>query len=346
MRAIPGVVVVKESHHYSLPLITIFTVPIAPQYHLVRVSAIDLSDNRYTLNPFASQEPNDELAKSIHSVGMLHPPLLLEIQKKRFIVLSGRKRVPIAARHIDTPLTALIIPYQKNSVKQELLIFTILLQHQLTSSSLSAIEQATFFKKTLACIPAEKVITLLPMLGYKPKPHIPPQLISLLDLDLSTQHGIHRGTLSLRAGKKLAQFSHEDQQALVALIEELQLGGSKQQQFIDAVNELTKRLRLNAEELLKRWREQEKRKDNQTNAPQKATSLLNWLRQECRPSLAAEKKNFIAFQRELNLPKGVRLNHTLSFENDQVSLSINFNSKKQLWEKWQEIKSLIEEQDL
>ena len=136
-----------------------------PQYRQVMASAIDLSDDRYTLDPFASPEPNEQLAESIHCFGMLQPSLLLEIRKNKFIVLSGKKRVQVAARHLDNPVTALVIPYQQNSDKQELLIFTILLQHQLVSSSLSVIEQATFFKKALACLPSETVITLLPMLG-------------------------------------------------------------------------------------------------------------------------------------------------------------------------------------
>ncbi|MCK5516716.1 MAG: hypothetical protein KAI39_07575, partial [Desulfobulbaceae bacterium] len=246
------------------------------QYRQISVSTIDLTDNRYALNPFFGAEP-EALAESIRVLGMLHPPLLLEIDSNSFIVLSGKKRVQIAAQQVGVPLTALVIQNQEKNTGQQLLIFTTLLQHQLIGSSLSIIEQAIFFKKSLECLTAEEVNSLLPLLGYKPKPHIPHQLIALLNLGLSVQQGLHEGFLSQRAGKKLALFTHSDQQTLVALIKELQLGGSKQQQLIDSVLELTKRLHIKAEQLLNRWRDQEKNKNSRSNKPQQAASLLNWL---------------------------------------------------------------------
>ena len=96
------------------------------------------------------------------------------------------------------------------------------------------------------------------MMGYKEKLHIPRDLISLLELHPTAQLGLHKGVLSLRAGKKLLLFPSEDQRVLFELINELQLGGSKQQKLIDLILELTKRLQISAYELLKSWQERKR----------------------------------------------------------------------------------------
>lgn len=308
------------------------------QYRRVTVSEIDLSDNRYTLHPFPAIEPDERLRTNICTFGILHPPLLLEQNNNSFIVLSGRKRIQIAAEYRNSPITALVI--DRSHIDQQQVIFSTLLQHQLIGSSLSIIEQAIFFNKAQACLPAEDLLQFLPMMGYKTKSHIPGELVSLLELDPTVQLGLHRGVLSPRAGKKLLLFASADQQVLAELINELKLGGSKQQKLIDFVLELTKRLQISAGDLLNNW--QEKEKDKQHNGPQKAVSLLSWLQRKCSPRSVAEEENFTRFCQQLQLPPGVRLEHTPSFEDEQVTLKVDFSSREQLKRKWSQIKSMLQ----
>jgi len=309
------------------------------QYRQVPLSDIDLADSRYTLNPFSATDPDEQLAASIRALGVLHPPLLLELAADRFIVLSGRKRIRIAADDgLATSITALVI--NRAQADQPGLIFTTLLSHQLIGSSLSIIEQAIFFKKAMTLLPAEEIITFLPLLGYKKKLHIPSELISLLTLDPTAQRALHNGVLSSQSGKKLLQFSPADQQALTELICALQLGGSKQQKLINFVLELTKRLQISGRELLDRW--QEKEKDKQHNGPQRAASLLSWLQRKCSPRSVAEEEGFRKFCGQLRLPAGVRLSHTLSFEDEQVTLQVDFKSRRELEKIWPQIKSLLQ----
>lgn len=307
------------------------------QYRQVKIEDIDLSDTRYALNPFPPARPDTQLSKSIGTVGILHPPLLLELDTNNYIVLSGRKRIQAAAKEVGSPITANVINCRY--VDQPQVILSTLLQHKLIGSPLGIIEQATFFQKAMACLPTEEIIRFLPIMGYKEKSHIPRELISLLDLNPTAQLGLHRGILSQRAGKKLLLFPSEDQRVLAELINELQLGGSKQQKLIDLVLELTKRSQISTDELLKSWQEREK--DKQHNGPQKAASLLSWLQRKCSPRSVAEEDNFKKFSRQLELPAGVRISHTLSFEDERVTLSVEFSSKKVLEKQWPQIRSLL-----
>ncbi len=306
------------------------------------VKDIDLADTRYSLSQFSPAYPDIQLREHIKAFGILHPPLLLEQPTDHYIILSGRKRIQIVAEQGSSPLMALVIPCRYANQPQ--VIFSTLLQHKLVTSPLGSIEQAVFFQKAMACLPAEQVMEFLPAMGYRKKKHIPAALISLLELHPTAQSGLHREVLSLRAGKKLLQLLPEDQQILTELIEELQLGGSKQQKLIDLVFELTKRTRIRGQDLLKQW--QEKEKDKQHNGPQKAASLLNWLQEKCSPRSVAAAEKFKKFSRQLGLPLGVQLSHTLSFEDERVTLNIEFRSKKNLEKQWPQIQNFLANLDL
>jgi hypothetical protein len=309
------------------------------QYRLITVSNIDLSDNRYTLNPLPATGSVEALRADISTYGLLHPPLLLEQNDNKFIVLSGRKRVQIAAENSNISITALVID-QCNSDQQQL-IFSTLLKHQLIGAPLSIIEQAVFFKKAMACLPKKNVLEFLPLMGYKSKPYIPDELICLLELAPAARQGLHSGAISLRTGKKLLLFPLADQQKLAGLINELQLGGSKQQKLVEQTFELSKRQRISAEKILNNWLKE--KKDKQHNGPQKAASLLKWLQLQCSPRSAAAEDDFAKYRRQLHLPAGVRLDHTLSFEDAQVTLSINFRSKEQLAKQWLQLRTLLQD---
>ncbi len=225
-----------------------------PCYSQVRLQDINLADRKYTLNPFP-QAPEKGLPQSISDFGMLHPPLLLKKQDKTFIILSGKRRIEASLQTYHSNgsnnskecqkdkesfhLTALIISLNEDKPENQLYLFTALLQHQLLGKSLTVIEQAVFLQKARAVLKEQEILALLPMLGLKAKPHIPGELISLLDLEPAVQLGLHKGIISQRSGKKLSRFSLADQKHLAEVIDNYQLGGSKQQKLIERFFQLT-----------------------------------------------------------------------------------------------------------
>ncbi|RWX44906.1 hypothetical protein H206_01241 [Candidatus Electrothrix aarhusensis] len=315
-------------------------------YRQVRLQDINLADRKYALNPF---DPEKVLPQSISNFGILHPPLLLEKQDHTFIILSGRRRIEASLQTYnsnecqkdkeDFHLTALIISLNEEKPENQLYLFTALLQHQLLGKSLTVIEQAVFLQKAKMVLKEQEVLALLPMLGLKAKPHIPGELISLLDLESTVQLGLHRGIISQRSGKKLSRFSLADQKHLAEVIDNYQLGGSKQQKLIERFFQLTQREQVSVEVLLDRWRDREK--DKQLNGPQRTNSLLGWLDRECQPRLTQAEEEFRKFCSQLQLPAGVRLEYSLSFEEEQVTLNMDFSSKEELARIWPQLKALL-----
>lgn len=334
-----------------------------PCYRQVRLQDINLLDTTYTLHPFR-QEPEQTLLQSISTFGILHPPLLLEQQDHRFIVLSGKRRIEAYLQIYNTLenqqkkdrgyITALTLTANETANEatneetgQELgHLFMVLLQHQLLGGPLTLIEQAIFFQKAAAVLEKQDLLSFLPLLGLKPKPHIPEEVISLLDLNISVQQGIHEGRISQRSGKKLSRFAPADQQQLAEIIDTYQLGGSKQNKLIERFFQLTQRKQVSVKELLKRWWNQktERQENDQENGPQKIRSLLGWLDREYQPRLTEAEEEFKKFSAQLQLPADVRVEHSPSFEEEQITLSMNFTSKKKLAGIWPHIKILIKEE--
>ncbi|XCN74731.1 MAG: ParB N-terminal domain-containing protein [Candidatus Electrothrix aestuarii] len=325
----------------------------APLLCQVSLHDINLSDMNYSLNPF-HQPLQENLLKSINNLGILHPPLLLKQQDSSFIILSGRRRIQAYLQcfqssstqkdkleHDEKTLPALV--FSSNGEKGEnnpALLFTALVQHQLLSGSLSIIEQAVLLQKASMVLKEQEVLRLLPLLGMKPKPNVSGELVALLDLETTAQLGLHQGIIAPRSGKKLARFSLADQKQLAQLIEQFQLGGSKQQNLLDRLFQLTKRKQTSVEILISQWREKEK--DKQLNGPQQVSSLLRWLDQQCQPRLKQAEDEFKKFNSQLQLPAGVRVEHALSFEEEQVTLSIDFSSKEELASIWPKIEALLQ----
>ncbi len=322
-----------------------------PCYLQVRLQDINLDDRSYSLNPFPEDFKQD-LVQSICELGILQPPLLLE-QQDGYIILSGRKRIEAYLQLCNNRLES---SQQKNSNDQKITalsittalekeegyplhLFKVLLEHQLLGNRLTLIEQAVFLKKAAKVLDKQDLVSFLPLFGLKTKPHIPGEIISLLDLEVSVQQGMHKGIISQRSGKKLARFSPDDQKKLAEIIYEYQLGGSKQQKLLERFFQLTKRKKITTERLLDLWKETVKEK--QLNGPQRSTSLLRWLDQQYHPRLARAEGEFRTFSSQLQLPAGLRLEHSPAFEEEQITLSIDFKSKEELAHVWPQIKILI-----
>ncbi len=305
-------------------------------YNRIYINEINLKDTSYQLTPFPPAEPDKRLKEAIRCHGILHPPLLLARENQPYIVLSGRKRIEAVSNELDESIPTLVL-----STQQPLQIFSLLLHYLMIGSRLTPVEQAVFCQKALDSLSMDELLPLLPVMGLKEKPHIASQLIALLELENRVLIGLHSGWISLRAAKKIAVLPKPDQQVLCQWIKQLQLGGSKQQKFIDLVHELTQRHQVNAETLLAQWGE--RGQESQLNGPQQGASLLNWLQEQYSPSLTAAEKQFREFCKQLGLPPGVEVTHTLSFEDKELRLSIDFSSKEKLKEKWAQIRPLIDE---
>lgn len=281
-------------------------------------SAIDLADRTYFFAP-EHAPPTPELIHSIRAWGILHPPLLRE-REGRYQVLAGWKRLLAAIEFCGWEvIPAIVVPSSWPSFA----LYDLLLEQSLLGTPLSPAEQSSFFASLVKFCPSEDLLPLLARLGYRPTEQLLAELIALGDLAPPVLVALHRGRLGLAGARKLLRLPRSDQETLVALITQFQLGGSKQQRLIELAIELVRRRDLSLPEILAPFL-QKQDEASQDNRPQQAATLLSWLHGECFPSSSKAERAFSRKVAQLHLPADMEVTHSPSFEEDSITLSITF----------------------
>ena len=302
-------------------------------YSLLSVDDIDLENTSHCLRPPSDTGVNQPFLKHIEKFGILQPPLL-QRQEKYSIVLSGRKRIEAASKLKVKEIPCLVIKKDITPVE----LYETILVHAQIGSRLSIIEQAIFFSKVDNTLQTKQSLSLLPLLGIKPQPYKLQEFTALLQLDQTAIDALHTGLLQPKAAGKLAKLSPADQQEAVRLIDFFRLGGSKQQKLVTYAIELVMRTGQPFEYFVGKWQEEETEYDNR---PQQATALLNKLETRCFPNISKAEIKFQQLQRALHLPENITLQHTSSFEDDKLTLSILFEDQDTFLQGWERLKKRL-----
>jgi hypothetical protein len=206
-------------------------------------------------------------------------------------------------------------------------VYQLIVEETLCGGHLSLIEQAKLFADFLAFAQTDEALPLLARLGHKPQKHVLDELVSLLTLSAATLIAVHRNIIPLSSVRKIRRLSPPDQDVLVQIISSLNLGGSKQHKLIDYCTELAVRTKIPLKDLLGEFITVDA-PDNHENIPQKAAALLLWLHKQCFPKSTEAEDEFKKSVARLRLPDHIRLEHSPAFEDDRVTLAVNFPDMK------------------
>ncbi len=308
-----------------------------PQLRHIALATIDPDDLHYNLNLPDFRDPDRELCLDIARFGLLQPPLLQEKEAGGYRIVSGRKRILALLQTGPAPKN--LYGFVLSPDLEPLQIFATLLRHALIGSSLSLVEQAIFFHKLLDQVAPEEAVTLLPLLGLKPRPHVLDELLQCLALEEPIQAALHSNLVNPRIVRQLLQLSPEERMALVSLITELRLGGSKQQRVVTLAVDLARRNGVPVGDMLSRW----PRPGEEANIPQLASSLLDWLHKQAHPRLVEAQREFKSFCQRLDLPPHVEVQHTTSFEDETTWLRFAFTTRQGAETFWKKIEKIMAE---
>jgi ParB family chromosome partitioning protein len=286
-------------------------------FQIRTASSIDLRDRTYFLAP-EEVRPSPRLAESIRDYGILHPPLVQQRDRDRFIVIAGWKRLETALTILRwETIPCLVVPADRPS----LYCFSLLLEQSLLGNPLSPAEQSAFFAKLCTTCAVEEALPLLAQLGYKPNRHQLEELLDMENLSRAAVLALHRGVINFANARKLLRISRADQETLVAIISIFQFGGSKQQKLIELSTELLQREHRSVEDLIAPFLMKIER-PGQENIPQQAAALLSFLHEQCFPRSVRAEREFSRRVAQLDLPSTMQVAHSPSFEENSVTLAL------------------------
>ena len=285
------------------------------------IKLVDIStDSRWNLHPWVRDERSQELEESFRQTGILHPPVVMQSDEK-YQLLCGYRRLKYAEQ---TGLKQISCGIVKKGTEPAALM-TLILEDQKITGELSPVEKFRFLQLAEELGGEELKKYFIRGLGLSRKQAEVELLAQLHTQPIEILRDIHHNRLSLQIFAELQQLPNpEDRHRLLQLFREWDLGGGKQKRLFQQLRDCAGKEGKSIGGLLDVQEIQEILNHEQLNVPQKIQHLNATLQQHLLAESSAREKTFREEVRKLGLPSRAELNHSPSFERDDVTLSLTF----------------------
>lgn len=296
---------------------------------------LDLDTWRILPQHFDVDGKNDHLGNS-HEI-YLQQVVVQETADKTYQVVIGHKLIEseiLFPNSIET-FHCLVLP-PTFPVTDTLHFICAYYKQQLIESPVAL---AYFLKTCLRYIDDSQVVIqeFFSTLQLKQNKKIISDCLKLLELETSTQQNIHDGLLSIKLIASLIKLTRTDRQKIIEVITFLNLGNSKQKRFLELCTDLANRKDIPIQQLLSEDDFESLLNQKEANIPQITHQILQLLQEKCYPKSSKAIKEFMVRKQNLNLPKNCDIQHTQSFEKDEVTLTITYQSFDDFENKWQDM---------
>ncbi len=306
----------------------------------ININKIKISDE-WNIHPFLSPQSSPKIRSSIKTFGLLHPPIVLKISKNQYQLISGHTRLAIFRNIFVDEQHITVLVLNKKIISKNILYY--ILEDQLLSGTISPMEKAYFFHIALKYTAIEEAAVLFsPILHQKLQPHSINKILFFLNLEPELKIDVHNGIVGEKLALELLLLSTKDRLTLHAIFKQLELGGGKQKRLLALSKDLARGQRKSIKQLLHEADFQDILKHPEMNPPQKISNLLSMLHKKLFPQSNAAEEQFMINVSRMELPASCTISHSQSFEKNEVSVVLNFDSLSAVEQRLTAIKQLLE----
>ncbi|EKD33582.1 MAG: ParB protein [uncultured bacterium] len=292
--------------------------------HNIPVDWIDFSSS-WNLHPWELYTLSGDLASSFSRAGILHPPILLARDDGRFEIVCGFKRL-LFASSVLKPQEVCCLILDKNT--EHTVILDIVLTDQSLAHPLSTVEKARFLEICSRYLQPREILDT-----FCDRLMVDRRLSTLSVLaEILRQHPLliseaHCGTLQEKIVRELLRIpSATDRVALVKLFNNLGMGEGKQKKFLPLIRDLAYRDKMSIAAYLENPPIEKILEHPDMNNPQKIQHLASFLQHQLNPLTTDAEIEFLREVKSLKIPENCTIDHSPSFEKDEVTLSIAFKN--------------------
>lgn len=305
------------------------------EYRLIKTDHLVFADPLFT-SLFSAVDST--LLDQVREFGLLQP-LPVQVQHDElFHLLAGQPFLPVLRQLGAREVMCQVFP----SDTPVLHLYALQILHGLSTLRTSPILQAYLLNQAQQYLDNESLLRLLSLMGHKPQRSKLQELTALLHLHPASLLALHRGLLLPRAAKLLTRLPSVDQQTLTEVINRFHPGGSKQQKLIEMLCELRLRFQQPIAELISPWLDEHA--EDADNLPQQLHTLLRQLHERCAPHSTQAEKAFQRLLQHLNPPAQLRIDHSPSFEDESMDVTIRFADQTELRHHWPALLELAAKQ--
>jgi ParB family chromosome partitioning protein len=286
----------------------------------IDIDRIDLRDERFRTSFFPFL---DKMKVSLRKVGLLQSPV---VQKRggRVLLISGWKRV-LACRALSiSPLEVIV-----SKGGSDLEIFKRGFFENLATREFPLVEKAEIAARLKKFGESKKRLRefYLPLMGIHPTAAHLEILLSLAMFEPSQKEMIAAKDMPLQTIERLAEFRNEEVSLILPWL--VPLGQNNQKELIEDLFETSRRDDKTVKDFLEAEEIQEILMSPKLPVLQKSEKLKDMLRKKRYPEFSRWSEAFDAVRRKLPWPKGVLVKSSPFFEEDELSLSFRFKTKKE-----------------
>ncbi|MFV0438719.1 MAG: hypothetical protein ACK5PS_15180 [Desulfopila sp.] len=276
----------------------------------------------WDLHPFLPPDvPFFQPRDSIRQHGLLYLPLLWPSNQGRYLCLTGGRclataqalspAAKVAARVIRGDLPGIAVA--------GLLHAEYTLQRQL-----SPLELAHFLRLCQQKLPETAQQKVYSLVGIPDQPQFLARHTELLKLEDWIQYGLWQERVSENMAREMLRMEKEDRATFFGLVSRLNIGTGRQKRLLMFLRDLAGRHGLSFQQLLAEESLQSILDHQEMNIPQKGQALLQQLQRLHSPAQSQKEEQFLRWQRQLDLPRNCTIAHSQAFEQDRVSLTLQF----------------------
>jgi ribosomal protein L30/L7E len=292
-------------------------------------------DNINMRSPFSISYPLDpsNILESVGRLGIINPPVLLETRRGGVHeIVIGARRIAAASAAGIKEINCLVLPEGSAS---RLTCLLAGLYDNLSTRKLNPIEKAIALRRLRDHLTAEEVAA-----KYMTELELPCNQ-RVLDMYLTMECSLSetmklslaKGGLSLKAAEQLIEMGLRDREKIFNTMELLGLNHNYQIQFIELLDDISKRDGTGIAQVLERQDLSEILSSPRLSVPQKAKKTMELLRDIRNPSLASARERFKEILKSLKLEPADTIIAPSFFEVPHLELRMTFANRDELQSK-------------
>ena len=289
----------------------------------VSLTDIDTEDTTYRIT---TRNQLEDLLETIPSLGLLHPPVLIE-STSGYGVVCGFRRIAACRQLGWKSISARIHAV----VQDRFQIAQLAIADNSLQRPLNLIETSRALKLLKDTSPDRKQFDKAVLaLGLPVNPTVVTKVQQLCRLPISIQQGILSDTINLAMALELGKMDAKEAEMLVALFNQLKLGLNRQRELLLLVTEIAKREDISIQQLIAEQLLQDILQKADLDRAMQRQQIRSLLRQRRYPAITEAEANYQKQVQQLKLGKHIQLVPPRDFEGTTYAMSLHFKNRHDL----------------
>lgn len=292
------------------------------QIKKILIAEIDVADETFSVNFMPDLRG---LRSSLQAVGLIQP-VLLEKFMDHYRIVSGFRRAWIWRELGRDEIPAIVFEERSSN---DLALFHLSLQENLTTRGFNAVEKAIALKKLIHRFqvePSEVIQTYLPLFSLEPNEKILNTYLALAEMEEEIKAYVIKEEVSRSNIRLLAKMNSEDRMALLSLLDRLRLGENRLREVLTLLMEISARDRIQITRIVGLPEIQAILSKEDLPPLQRTERVKRVLMTLRYPKMRELEEAFEGRLEKLHLPKGVVIDHSPYFEGKGLKMELQFKS--------------------